>query len=163
MRIRHVPDRIRADGVAGLPAHALRAVYTRVGRLFLYTDRLRRQARDSGEQHQLTRDRPAWDEAGSRPGPDAYEARWRSLEQPGNVRLLPPGGPAAEPEPEPEPEAAALPVPNYDALSLPSLRARLRNLDVAQLRVLAAYERAHAGRLDVVMMFERRIAKLASQ
>jgi hypothetical protein len=59
-------------------------------------------------------------------------------------------------------EEQLLPVPNYDALSLPSLRARLRNLDVAQLRTLADYERAHAGRPDVVTMFERRIQKLSA-
>ena len=59
--------------------------------------------------------------------------------------------------------AAALPVPNYDELSLPSLRARLRVLDADQLRALAQYERSHAGRADIVGMFERRIAKLAAQ
>jgi hypothetical protein len=44
-----------------------------------------------------------------------------------------------------------------------SLRARLRNLDVTQLRELAGYERAHAGRADVITMFERRIAKLEAE
>jgi hypothetical protein len=57
---------------------------------------------------------------------------------------------------------AALPVPNYDDLSLASLRGRLRSLDQAQLRVLADYEQAHAGREAVIAMFERRIAKLDS-
>ena len=52
------------------------------------------------------------------------------------------------------------PLPNYDALSVASLRARLRNLDVAQVRQLADYERAHAGRADVLAMFKRRIEKL---
>jgi len=52
------------------------------------------------------------------------------------------------------------PLPNYDELSVASLRARLRNLDLAQVRQLAEYERAHAARADVVGMFERRIAKL---
>ena len=84
-----------------------------------------------------------------------------------------PEPPAPEPQPAPAPAPprapapaqapaeAALPVPGYDSLSLPSLRARLRNLDTAQLRVLIAYEQAHAGRTDVITMFERRIAKLA--
>ncbi len=58
------------------------------------------------------------------------------------------------------PHAAELPVPNYDGLSLPSLRARLRTLDEAQLTQLVRYERAHAARADVVSMFENRIAKL---
>jgi hypothetical protein len=52
------------------------------------------------------------------------------------------------------------PLPNYDELSVASLRARLRNLDLAQVRKLAEYERAHAARADVIGMFERRIAKL---
>ena len=52
------------------------------------------------------------------------------------------------------------PLPNYAELSVASLRARLRNLDIGQVRVLAEYEKAHAGRADVIAMFERRIAKL---
>ena len=59
--------------------------------------------------------------------------------------------------------AAELPLANYDELSVASLRARLRNLDVTQLRELAGYERAHAGRADVITMFERRIAKLEAE
>jgi hypothetical protein len=72
---------------------------------------------------------------------------------------------AAEPEPvvAAEPAAAAAPLPNYDELSVASLRARLRNLDVAQVRELAEYERAHAARADVLTMFERRIAKLEAE
>jgi hypothetical protein len=58
---------------------------------------------------------------------------------------------------------AVLPVPSYDDLSVASLRARLRNLDAAQVRALLDYEKANAGRADVVTMFERRIAKLESQ
>jgi hypothetical protein len=55
------------------------------------------------------------------------------------------------------------PLPNYDSLSVPSLRARLRNLDVAQLRQLVEYESAHADRAEVITMFERRIAKLEAE
>jgi len=55
---------------------------------------------------------------------------------------------------------AGMPLPNYDGLSIASLRARLRNLDVAQVRQLAEYEKAHAARDDVLVMYERRIAKL---
>ena len=82
---------------------------------------------------------------------------------------LPESSAAAEPAAAPEPAAfaepappgvAALPVPSYDGLSIASLRARLRNLDTAQLRVLADYERAGQARADVLTMFERRIAKL---
>ena len=59
--------------------------------------------------------------------------------------------------------APGAPLPNYDELSIASLRARLRNLDVAQLRQLVEYERAHAGRADVITMFERRMAKLEAE
>ena len=59
-----------------------------------------------------------------------------------------------------EPGDSGPPLPNYDELSFASLRARLRNLDVAQVRRLAEYERAHAARADVIAMFERRIVKL---
>ena len=57
-------------------------------------------------------------------------------------------------------QATAMPLPNYDALTVASLRARLRNLDVTQVRQLAEYEKTHAARADVIVMFERRIAKL---
>jgi hypothetical protein len=53
-----------------------------------------------------------------------------------------------------------LPIAGYDGLSMPQLRARMRTLDPAQLRALIAHERAHAGRDEVVAMFERRIAKV---
>jgi hypothetical protein len=88
-----------------------------------------------------------------------------------------PGTPAvSEPEPvavaaeDPAPasadDAAAAPadsgppLPNYDGLSIASLRARLRNLDVTQVRSMVEYEKGHAGRTDVLTMLERRIAKL---
>jgi hypothetical protein len=58
-------------------------------------------------------------------------------------------------------EAAELPLPNYDELTIPSLRARLRNLSIPQLNQLIGYEQAHANRSEVIAMFERRLAKLA--
>jgi hypothetical protein len=57
--------------------------------------------------------------------------------------------------------AAELPVPNYDGLSIASLRARLRSLSAPQVAQLLEYEQSHAARADVITMFERRIAKLA--
>jgi hypothetical protein len=56
-----------------------------------------------------------------------------------------------------------LPLANYDALTLASLRARLRNLSVGQLTQLLDYEKAHAARADVISMFERRIVKLQAE
>jgi hypothetical protein len=75
----------------------------------------------------------------------------------GHVKLVPgdatPAAPAAS--------TGELPVPNYDDLTVASLRARLRNLSADQLAQLVDYEKSHANRADVVQMFERRIAKLA--
>ena len=55
------------------------------------------------------------------------------------------------------------PLPNFDELSVPSLRARLRNLDLAQVRQMLEYEQTHAARAEVITMFERRIAKLEAE
>ncbi len=63
-------------------------------------------------------------------------------------------------EPAAGPAEAGPPLPNFDQLSIASLRARLRNLDVTQVRGLVEYEKGHAGRADVLTMLERRIAKL---
>jgi hypothetical protein len=149
MRTQQVSDHTR-----NAPVHALRAVFSGVGQLFLAADRLKRQDGEAGQA----------------------QDRWRSLDQTGNVRLLtaedlaeefgdpsPAAPPAfAYPEPVPVPEPEPAPLENYDELSLPSLRARLRGLDAGQVAELAAYERAHAARADVVTMFERRIEKLTA-
>ena len=101
----------------------------------------------------------------------------RDFDKTGNVRVLGDeaegSAPAAEPvnaaapasaeAPESGPAESAPPLPNYDELSVASLRARLRNLDVAQVRQLADYERGHAARADVLAMFERRVAKLEAE
>ncbi|MBV9445085.1 MAG: hypothetical protein JO345_04205 [Streptosporangiaceae bacterium] len=100
--------------------------------------------------------------------PEAETPKRRDLNKTGNVRLIAetgtePDTPAAEAPEATEAtadEPAALPLANYDELSVASLRARLRNLTAAQVTVLAEYERSHAGRPEVVTMFERRIAKL---
>jgi len=194
-----------------VPTHALRAVFAGVGQLLLAADRIRKQAEDRASPAPAGPDSGSAAQRGTEPAAAAAppaaagqpqaspdQARWRSLDKTGNVRLLSaedlagdipdsPVSPAAaaplaepaalaEPAPLAEPGTAAdtadatrsggdavLPVPNYDALSLPSLRARLRALDTEQVRVLAEYERSHAGRADVVAMFERRIAKLAAE
>jgi hypothetical protein len=68
---------------------------------------------------------------------------------------------AVKPAQEAETESTSvLPLPHYSELSIASLRARLRGLDVAQVRELIAYERTHEDRENVIAMFERRIAKL---
>ena len=68
-----------------------------------------------------------------------------------------PDGPATA-----EPAAgAAPPIPNYDQLTVPSLRARLRGLDADGVQALLDYEKAHEGRPAVITMFERRLIKLS--
>jgi len=98
--------------------------------------------------------------AGETPPSPPKRQSTRDFDKTGNVRLLadetavPAAAPAA---------AGPAPLPNYDELSVASLRARLRNLDVSQVRQLAEYERAHAARAEVLTMFERRIAKLEAE
>ncbi|WP_017624109.1 hypothetical protein [Nocardiopsis chromatogenes] len=61
------------------------------------------------------------------------------------------------------PAAEDLPVPNYDGLTLPSIRARLRKLTIDEVRLLRAYEVAHQERPEFVKMYDNRIAKLQSE
>ena len=117
--------------------------------------------------------------AGAGPGSAADAAPAEQAAEPAAPATAAEPAAAAEPaepaEPAATPESAAtagpaaagpaqpeLPVPNYDDLSVASLRARLRNLDQSQVRVLLEYEKDHAGRTAVLTMFERRIAKLES-
>jgi len=83
------------------------------------------------------------------------------------VVVAEPAREAREPQAASAPTAAGqtrsapdLPLPNYDGLSLASIRARLRGLDVTQLKTLLDYEATNAERADVLGMFERRIEKL---
>jgi hypothetical protein len=54
------------------------------------------------------------------------------------------------------------PLPGYDDLSFPSLRARLRTMDAPALRAMIDYEKAHARREPVVSMLERRLSKITA-
>ena len=82
---------------------------------------------------------------------------------------------AAEPETSAAPEASAgpatsaatepsgaLPLANYDELSVASLRARLRNLTNDDLTQLMAYEKAHQDRPEVIKMFQNRLIKMTT-
>jgi hypothetical protein len=57
-------------------------------------------------------------------------------------------------------DRAELPIPDFDNISLGSLRARLRSLTLEQLVVLREWEQAHAHRLPVITTLDNRIAKL---
>lgn len=55
-----------------------------------------------------------------------------------------------------------LPLPNYDHMTLGSLRGRLRSLDLVSLVQIRDYERAHANRPPIVSMLDNRILKLTA-
>jgi hypothetical protein len=69
----------------------------------------------------------------------------------------------AEPEASAGPEtSSALPLANYEELSVASLRARLRNLSNDDLSQLMTYERAHQDRPEVIKMFQNRLIKMTT-
>jgi hypothetical protein len=180
MRVPQVSERIKE-----VPAQVLRGVFAGIGQLLLITDKLRNKTpADAGvprartpERSEPVPDTTASEPAVSRPKatppapaqpegakpssvkPAPATPRTRDFDKTGNVRLLNDAETSAATSGS-EPGDSSAPLPNYDELSVPSLRARLRNLDVAKVRQLAEYERAHAARGDVITMFERRIAKL---
>lgn len=55
---------------------------------------------------------------------------------------------------------AALPLEDFDHLTIGALRTRIRPLDLEALVQLRSYERVHANRLPVITTLENRIAKL---
>ncbi len=63
----------------------------------------------------------------------------------------------------PTPAHDALPLPDYDHLTLGSLRGRLRSLSIEELAQVRAYEKDHADRLPVVTLLDNRIAKLTTE
>jgi hypothetical protein len=67
------------------------------------------------------------------------------------------------PETSAGPETSgALPLANYDELTVASLRARLRNLSNDDLTRLMSYEREHQNRPEVIKMFQNRLIKMTS-
>jgi hypothetical protein len=170
MGIPQVPEQVRRA-----PTLALRAVFAGIGRILLAADRPETLVAtlESGTAADL--DHPQRtarrDQLSAGVPPAQASSRWRSLDQTGNVRLLS----ATDLDdddfllPVAAVELAAqfvtqppLPLANYDSLSLASIRARLRSLDIGQLKVLLDYEAVNAERPDVLGMFERRIEKLES-
>jgi hypothetical protein len=167
MGIPQVPEQVRRA-----PTLALRAVFAGVGRILMSADRPETAIAtpDRGTEGDIDHRQPDQRRQRSVSSPPAEpSSRWRSLDQTGNVRLLSAEDlddddfrPAAAPAGIADATAATLPLAGYDSLSLASIRARLRGLDVVQLRVLLDYEATNAERPEVLGMFERRIAKLES-
>ncbi|MBW4719219.1 lipid droplet-associated protein [Saccharothrix obliqua] len=96
--------------------------------------------------------------AGMRPVED--EPEWATFDE--DEPAEPDEGPweAEEHALSAEPPAA---LPNYDDLTLPQLRARLRALSAEDLHQLLEYERAHGDRPEFTGMLIRRIANLDVQ
>jgi hypothetical protein len=186
MGIPQVPDQVKRA-----PTLALRAVFSGIGKILLAADRPQTDRPSSGPKHAASKRQPRFS-----PAAGGRTPRWRSLDETGNVRLLPAadqpdGDGTLSPGPEPGPAPAGgdraeeltmtpvasqplsgnvpvgaslvihqLPLPGYDTMSLASIRARLRNLDVEQLQALLVHERKNAERPEVLTMLERRIEKL---
>jgi hypothetical protein len=66
---------------------------------------------------------------------------------------------AADVPPDAELAQDELPLPDYDHMTLGSLRGRLRSLDLVSLVQIRDYERTHANRLPIVSMLDNRILK----
>jgi hypothetical protein len=174
MRVPQVTDRMKEA-----PAHALRAVFAGIGQVLLVADRIKNRAADTDNAPPAATPEPAA-AARATAAPEAAAPEAAAPEAastapvapaasaaaaPAAARATAAPAEAAAPTAAPAGPAAALaaddlPIPNYDELSVPSLRARMRILNAAQLQVLIDYESSHAGRAAVLAMFERRIAKV---
>lgn len=64
---------------------------------------------------------------------------------------------------EPAPSHDALPLEDYDHLTVGSLRGRVRSLALPELRQVHAYETAHGNRLPVLTVLANRIAQLEKE
>lgn len=181
------------QGMRELPGRALRVGVIGAGQALLLADRFReeyKEVRREGVGSTVTRLRTEGlsalgrgsarpDHARPDPGqPDLARPDAGTDAQHADAARVDTPPPAPQPreqaprEPEPDaggpaatsPAAAAdLPVPNYDDLTVASLRARLRNLTVEQVEQLCDYEKAHANRDSVVTMYTNRIAKLTDE
>jgi hypothetical protein len=178
MRVPQVTERMKEA-----PAHALRAVFAGIGQVLLVADRIKNRAADSDNPPPAATPEPAAApvpaaaRATAAPEAAAPEASTAASTAPATPAAPAAAAPAAaapaavapaaaaatamaEPAVPAGPAAGDLPVPNYDELTVPSLRARMRSLSPAQLRVLIDYESTHADRAAVLAMFERRLAKV---
>ena len=165
MRVPQVTERMKEA-----PAHALRAVFAGIGQVLLVADRIKNRATDGDAAPPAAApESPAAASATATPGPASATATPGPAASPAapataSAAAAPQAAAAkaaaASPAVPAGPAAGDLPLPGYDELSIPSLRARMRSLNPAQLRALVDYERAHDGRDAVLAMFERRIAKV---
>ena len=142
------------------PASMLRAMFAGFGSLMSVMDKMR--AKPAAEAP-ADAEAPA---AATTPAPeDTAAPEPEATAEPAAVAAEATAEPAAAavPETSAAPEtSSALPIANYDDLSVASLRARLRNLSNDDLTRLIAYEQAHQNRPEVIKMFQNRIIKMTS-
>ena len=163
MRVPQVKERVKES-----PASALRAMFAGIGSMLFVKDRIRHKAGAENSAPVTEAAAPATAVAAETPAaPETVTPETVAVETTAvpDVTTGPETTAATEPTAAPEATAApaaaaALPLANYDELTIASLRARLRNLSADQLTELIGYEREHANREDVISMFERRITKL---
>ena len=167
MRVPQVKERVKEA-----PASALRAMFAGIGSLLSVNDKIRHKAGAARTQRPSTEAAAPEDrrcpETAAAPEPRSGGDRRRPETVAAPETTAVPDVTAA-PETDRRARdgarrrrraAAALPLANYDELTIASLRARLRNLSAEQLTELIGYEKEHANRADVISMFERRITKL---
>jgi hypothetical protein len=174
MRVPQVKERVKES-----PASALRAMFAGIGSMLFVKDKIRHKA--GTENSAPETEAAAAPEATRAPedaaAPETVAAQTTAVPDvttAPETTAVPEATAAPEDAAAPDDaaapetaaaqttaEAAALPLANYDELTIASLRARLRTLTPEQLTVLIEYEKAHANRADVITMFERRITKLA--
>jgi hypothetical protein len=174
MRVPQVKERVKES-----PASALRAMFAGIGSMLFVKDKIRHKAgtENSAPETETAAAPEATPAAEDSAAPETVVAATTTgpeVTTAPETTAVPEATPAPEnaaapetvaaqttAEPETTEAAAALPLANYDELTIASLRARLRTLTPEQLTVLIEYEKAHANRADVITMFERRITKLA--
>jgi len=152
MPIPQVNDRIKEA-----PVVMLRAVFAGIGQLLLTADKVRTRA----AEQVWTPDQPAGP-AGPGPSP-SWPATATKTAPATKATTTTRTAPADKATATAKPAPTAPPLPGYDDLSLPSLRARLRTLDATGIKAMLDYEKTHARRDEVISMLERRLAKITTE
>lgn len=78
------------------------------------------------------------------------------------AQALSPSPPSPQHRP-PDRSAATLPIPEYDTLTLPQLRGKLRGLSLAELEALLDHEHTHQERAPFITMLANRISTVRSR
>lgn len=120
------------------------------------------------DEDALLSDEPADGPATSRPGPTGARSgltapvppigRTEPVELPEEVQ-----DDVAQLTPGADLSHADLPLADFDHLTVPQLRGRIRRLELAELVQLRDYEQAHAHRLPVLTLLDNRVATLLAE